>query len=302
MNNRKPSLSVTLPISARMTCSGRAAGTYVIRILSNRWGRSQPRSGHLETMAPGMSGALSTRHAAWVTAILVALTGLLGFSRSCGAQRVRGAVRTPDGVPLARVEVLALPESLSTLTDNKGLFRLGPLSSGKHELRFRRLGFVPAVVNAYLVHADTTVTVTLQPIAQLLDTVRTLALAQRLPRVFAREQAHLGALAYGKRLTDLLNRDPGMPVEDLMRMDRAFALKLMNRPRCERRTYVDGVRTRAPLRFYISEPEIAAIEVFDSPDFVHEPFIDGEGYRPGQCMILTLVWSTRYQQRPWAGH
>jgi hypothetical protein len=52
--------------------------------------------------------------------------------------------------------------------------------------------------------------------------------------------------------------------------------------------------------------EISAIELFDSPDFVHEPWIDGH-FQPatlkqGSCKKIVLIWSRYYQQPHWAGH
>lgn len=235
------------------------------------------------------------------TCQITALLGTAAIPQPGAAQLVRGVVRSTSGVPLARAELLVLPESLSVYTTDSGHFVLGPLRSGRHDLHIRRLGFAPVALSFEVSLTDTVITVQLNSLAQLLDTVRAAALAQRLPRVFARQRAHLGAVVYGSSLETLLNREPGMPLEDLMRMAPAFALKLMHRPGCSQRTYVDGVRTRAPLRFYISESEIGAIEVFDSPDFVHEPFLDGEGFGAGSCMILTLIWSKQYQQPPWAG-
>jgi hypothetical protein len=54
----------------------------------------------------------------------------------------------------------------------------------------------------------------------------------------------------------------------------------------------------ANLAMYIRRNEIAAIEVFDSPDEVHEPQITPSG----ACVRIVLIWSKSYQQLPWAGH
>jgi hypothetical protein len=41
--------------------------------------------------------------------------------------------------------------------------------------------------------------------------------------------------------------------------------------------------------------------VFNSPDFVHEPFLPPDT-PAGMCVQLILIWSKYYQQQPWGGN
>lgn len=92
-----------------------------------------------------------------------------------------------------------------------------------------------------------------------------------------------------------------MTVEELLPFDRRVALKYVAAAHRRRETFVDGVATTAPIRSCIDAGESAAIEVDDSPDLIHEPFIENQPFAVGKCGRLTLIWSKNYQQRPWGG-
>lgn len=238
-------------------------------------------------------------------AAALALLCLVAPRAAAQRTRLQGRVIDTNGAPVAQAEIVVLPESLYTSTSASGEFAVGPVAAGPHNIRVRRLGY-------QLV--DTTVTTPaaapfvfrMTPVPITLQTVVAEGLSAGLPRVVLREQEHLGVQLYGSRLQDLLHREPGMTVEDLLPFDRAAALKLMSSSGCPKVTFVDGKLTHAPIRYYVSTSEIAAIEVFNSADFVHEPFIDGQGtvdsaFRTGGCIQLVLVWSKYYKQPPWGG-
>lgn len=218
-----------------------------------------------------------------------------------GAQRIRGRVVDSTNTPLAGAQVLILPDSVRATTDDSGAFAVGPLSAGGHELRVRRIGYQQVIRPLTTPLLGDSIMITMMPSPVMLAAVRTMALQQKLPRILQRQQEHLGAVLYGAALRDVLDRGSGMTVEELLTFDRAMALKMMSARGCPSATYVDGVATRAPISFYIDKDDIAAIEVFNSPDFVHEPFVDDSAYRVGTCLQLILIWSKEYQQRPWGG-
>jgi Carboxypeptidase regulatory-like domain len=237
----------------------------------------------------------------WLAAVAAAAVLCL-FPPGAAAQQgpVRGRVVDAAGAGVSQADVAVLPDSLHATTDGSGRFSLGPVVDGKHMLRVRRLGYAPAFV-PFITPLRSALVVRLEPLPVTLQTIVTNALSARLPRVIQREEEHLGVQLYGPRLDSLLHRYEGMTVEELLPWDRAAALKLMSSRGCQKAIYVDGDSVRAPIRFYISKDEIGAIEVFNSPDFVHEPFLP-PGTPAGKCEQLILIWSKYYQQRPWGGH
>lgn len=224
------------------------------------------------------------------------------FAPSAAAQQipVRGRVVDAAGAAVSQAEVVLLPDSLHATTDDSGRFSLGTLADGRHILRVRRLGYAPAFV-PFITPLSNALVVKLQPLPVTLQAVVTNALSARLPRVVQREEEHLGVQLYGPRLDSLLHRHEGMTVEELLPWDRAVALKLTSSRGCENAIYVDGDSARAPIQFYISKDEIGAIEVFNSPDFLHEPFLP-PGTPAGKCVQLILIWSKYYRQQPWGGN
>jgi Carboxypeptidase regulatory-like domain len=223
------------------------------------------------------------------------------------AQRtlLRGRVVDTTGAPVQDADIVVLPDSLHAVTSPDGRFSVGPVARGDHNIRIRRLGF-QFIDTTVTTPADAPFVFRMAQIPITLQAVVAEALSARLPRVVLREQHHIGVQLYGTTLDTLLHRMPGTTVEEDLTFNRAAGLKLLasSRSHCLRAVYVDGDSTRAPIRYYISKDEIAAIEVFDSPDFVNEPFSDelDSAKVTGTCMQLILIWSKYYKQPPWAGH
>jgi hypothetical protein len=211
-----------------------------------------------------------------------------------------------------------LPSAKPSFTDASGGFDLGPLSKGAYRIRVRSVGFALTVAPVVVPLADSNLVIVLPHAALALDTVHTTALEQQLPRLFERARNHLGAALYGAALDSVFARGGARDLTDMLTIDRRFA-SILRRPYCGGpAVFVDDVplpgtlnidmgmghagRRAGPLgelplklEMYISRKDIAAIEVFDSPAFVHEPRIN-----PGDpsCSRIVLIWSKYYQQRP----
>jgi hypothetical protein len=153
----------------------------------------------------------------------------------------------------------------------------------------------------------------MQAIPTLLDTVTTTALQAQLPRLFHRMDIHLGRVAFGE---DLRIQYPDAPVSDYFKDDKGLSLMLggdssRQKPLCRPGviTYVDG---RQLIGFGIDrvlQPrDIAAIEAFESPDFVNELFIPkpgelpvGQVEVPRECTRIILIWTKYYKMHPHDG-
>lgn len=237
------------------------------------------------------------------------------------AQAVRGHVVDERGAPVAHAEVQVMPSGARVFTTAAGAFDLWRLDSGTHTLRLRRVGFEVTTVQIIVPNPDTRLTIAMKHLAAVLDTVHATSIEARLPRMFNRLQQHLGVELYGPALDSVFAKGGSRPLADMLTIDRRAAM-IMERPHCGGRSaiVVDGIpvdtlATMAPkgmedftlnIEQYISQPEISAIELFDSPDFVHEPWIDGhfEATKANdtRCKRIVLIWSKYYQQLPWAGH
>jgi hypothetical protein len=165
-----------------------------------------------------------------VSVLAGTVLALAVLAAPCHAQVVRGTVVSVDSIPLRTVDLPVLPDSLRTVTSDSRRFTVGPLAPGMHTLRFRRIGFLPVTLRVHVPATDTSPRVTMGSVVATLDTVRTHALAQQLPHVFRRLRAHLGVVVYGDTLRALLNRMPGMKIDDLLTLDRHFGPKLMIPP------------------------------------------------------------------------
>lgn len=197
----------------------------------------------------------------------------------------------------------------------------------------RRVGFDSKVITVATPLSRPTLLIVLRHSALMLDTVHTTAIEQRLPRFFLRLQQHLGASLYGAALDSTFARGGSRNLIDMLTIDRHMGM-LMRRPNClPAVAFVDGIRVAgqlepsdttpkrsgfgvplgtssmpakppfpAMLEMYISQKEVAAIEVFDSPDFVNEPFLDHNEFPTASCRPIVLIWSKYYQQPKWAGH
>ncbi len=241
---------------------------------------------------------------AWILAAATAL-GVAAPGAHAQQSRLEARVVDTTGTPVEGADVVVVPDSLHATTSSSGRFSVGPVRNGPHTIRIRRLGYqlvdttVTTPAAAPFVFRMVQIPVTLQAIVAN-------ALSARLPRVVLRQQHHIGIQIYGTRLDSLLHRVSGTTVEEDLTFDRAAGRKLLatSHRDCLRAVYVDGDSTRAPIRYYISKDEIAAIEVFDSPDFVNEPFSDemDSAKIMDACVQLILIWSKYYKQPRWAGH
>lgn len=220
------------------------------------------------------------------------------------AQQLRGRVVDSTGAAVAGAQILVYPESLHVTANDSGRFALGPLKDGVHLFRVRRLGYSQVVEQLRTPIPGDSIVLTMAATAVELETVKTFALEQQLPRVFEREREHVGAALYGAKLQDVLNRVSGETVEESLSWDRAVAMKLLSSKKCIHMTFVDGVLTRAPLQFYLDKDQIAAIEVFNSADYVDEPIPQLQDFQAdsaGRCVALILVWSKHYHEKPLGG-
>lgn len=270
-------------------------------------------------------------------AVLGGSAALVCLGSEARGQSIRGRVVDEQGTPVARAEVQVLPAGQPTFTDALGRFDLGTVSRGTHIVRVRRVAFDVTTIQVGIPLSDSEFIIVLHHSALALDTVHAIALGQALPRLFDRVQHHIGASLYGPALDTMFARGGSRDLKDMLTIDSRFA-SMLRRPHCGQVVaFVDGIRVRgnlqpdlarlgtppktfgmtnagrktdpdedypARIEQYISQKEIAAIEVFDSPDFVHEPFIDSDKtlFVPGSCMPIVLIWSKYYQQQVWAGH
>jgi hypothetical protein len=271
-------------------------------------------------------------------AIVAAIACVMSAAASpVGAQSIHGRVIDERGAPVPRAEVQVLPSGNPSFTDASGSFDLGALSKGAYRVRVRRVGFELTVARVVVPLRDSSLVIVLLHSALALDTIHTTALEQQLPRLFDRIRKHLGAALYGPALDSMFARGGSRDLTDMMTVDAAFA-SIVRRPFCGGTVVlVDDVLIPGTLEtdmgmagrtskikslvsmgqksvppnpfpanpeLYISQKDIAAIEVFDSPDGVHEPAIDADRFTfvPGSCMRIVLIWSKYYQQHKWAGH
>jgi hypothetical protein len=247
------------------------------------------------------------------------------------AQSVHGRVVDERGTPVERAEVVVLPFGQPTFTDADGGFDLGAMADGAYRIRVRRVGFKLTFKRVVLPLAEPNLTIVLPHAPLALDTIHTTALEQQLPRMFDRLHSHTGAALYGPALDSTFARGGSRSLTDMLTIDRSFAM-ILRRPHCGAtrlfvddvlvpgsldvdggaasprqkagRTAMDVVNLPANPEMYIDQKDIAAIEVFDSPDGVHEPGIDSDpiSFPPGKCKRIVLIWSKYYQQQHWAGH
>lgn len=234
--------------------------------------------------------------------IIVLCTSLL--ARTAAAQATRGRVVSPDGAGIGGASVELRPNGTSVHTTSSGMFDLGNLQAGAYTVTVRRIGFAVANVDFSVPVGPSGLVVTLQPLPVMLDTLHTDALQAQLPRVFLRDKAKLGSLLYGSKLQDLFARADGRPIIESLLLDRRTKLQYPAKP-CGTWILVDDklIDPQFPVDFYIDKRDIAAVEVFSSPDFVHEPYVDAHRLDfNSRCRPVILIWSKWYQSEPWAGH
>jgi Carboxypeptidase regulatory-like domain len=258
-------------------------------------------------------GATGRQRALLGVAIALGWIFLVPPPVSAQGQHVTGRVQAAGGAPLGYAEVQVLPNGPRVITGRSGRFDLGALSPGDHTLRVRRLGFAMTTLRFTVPLSSPELTIIMTPAAVFLDTIRAMALEQELPRVFQRHREHLGAVAFGPAL---LRQYDGMSIDEILQYDFQLSRYLHKPSTCHSpvAAFIDGLPVPPPidrigtagsqhgLRIadFVRVRDIAAVEVFDSPDFVHEPFIDG--HFEDDCMPVVLIWTKGYQQEPWAGH
>jgi len=275
-----------------------------------------------------------------VRALATAATATSILAATAHGQVIHGHVVDESGAPVAHAELTVLPSGQPVLADASGAFSLEPLSKGVHRVRVRRVGFEMMIARVRVPVPDSALVIVINHTALALDTVHTIGLEQRLPRMFDRLQQHLGAALYGPALDSTFVRGGSRDLEDMLTVDRHLA-ELIRRPHCDPAVaFVDGIRIPgnlqadlgqggsgskiggvgirarsnpamdpigpfpADIEMYISQKDIVAIEVFDSPDFVHEPFVESDKFTfiPAHCRPIILIWSKYFQQQPWSGH
>lgn len=257
--------------------------------------------------------------------LLIASLTLLAAAGDVQAQRVRGRVLDAAAEPLDLARVQLLPLDRHAVTDRDGTFDLGAVSPGTYTLRVRRLGFRAVLQSITVPLATGEVTVTMRPVPVMLDTVHTQLLEQELPYVFQRMKEHLGAVAFGP---DLMKRYPGASVDEVLHLDSKLWQQLRGAEffGCRATAYIDGQPALPPfvedwaraispssnkasantgatdleLAGQVRMRDVAAIEVFNSPDFIHEPDLDGDTTFIGpiihDCKRIVLIWTNGYTQ------
>ena len=219
------------------------------------------------------------------------------------AQVVTGRVVTPEGFGIVGVEVQVLPAGPRATTDSGGRFVLWPVDTGSHLVRARRIGFSPLDTTIHMRKRSLSIVLTLRANAALLDTVRSQALAFALPRMFDREAHGIGAMEFGG---DLIAKFPeGFSLREMISLDFKLARKARAVNGCPVKILVDDDSADAGTLDLIKPEEVAAVETFNSLDFVHEPMVDGRRGPPPigwpDCTHLILVWLKGYEQPHWAG-
>lgn len=250
---------------------------------------------------------------------LVAGLALLAAAGTARAQNVRGRVVDSANEPLNLAEVQLLPLGRHVMTSSAGTFVFEDVAPGSYTLQVRRLGFTEVTRSIRVPVPTGTVTVTMQSVPVELDTVYTRILQHDLPYVFRRMKEHLGAVAFGP---DLMKRFPGASLDEVLETDPKLWWQLMgarNRiggpgtPNCGARAYIDGEPALKPLdpglsaggialglASQLNMSDVAAVEVFNSPDFIHEPDLLGDPifFTPSihDCKRIVLIWTKGYVQ------
>jgi Carboxypeptidase regulatory-like domain len=226
---------------------------------------------------------------------------MLGIPSIAGAQVVRGRVVDSAGAPVALAQVRVMPEGAAAITDAAGAFTLGPLPAGQYSLALRRVGFRADTVLVDVPLRDSVLTIRLTPIPVSLRGVTTSALEQDLPRLFDRMREHLGGVEFGP---ELRKKYGGMSVDEILKSDFNLRHYADGAKICgSTAVFLDGVWLwlvpPRPISDYVHMRDVAAIEAFPSPDFIHEPFLHP---LPGACMPIVLIWTNGYKQKPWGGN
>lgn len=225
------------------------------------------------------------------------------------AQTVTGRVVTAAGQPLPDAIVQVLPDGPHANTDNAGIFRLPSVAAGNYTLSVRRLGFIPMRVAFTVPVPGSGLTVTMSPLPAQLDTMRTSALAQDLPRVLERVHSGISAVVSG---STLMKEFPGISADEVIHQDTTLGHMLQGWSICGDEVVIDGKlmpppswhdRTIIPqpdlgIRQYTRMRDIAEIEVTRRIEDVHEPWM-GDGHFSMGCTRTVLIWTKGFKQKPY---
>jgi Carboxypeptidase regulatory-like domain len=242
--------------------------------------------------------------------LVTVAVALLAAARMARAQDVHGRVIDSANQPLDLAEVQLLPLGRHLVTGSDGTFDFASVPPGSYTLRVRRLGFREVMETVTVPLATGTLSVTMQPVPVELDTVYTQILHRELPYVFQRMKEHLGAAAFGP---DLMKRFPGASLDEVLEMDPKLWWQLMGARGCGVKAYIDGEPALLPLdpglsvsgialglASQVRMSDVAPVEVFNSPDFIHEPDLLGDPifFTPHirDCTRIVLIWTKGYVQ------
>ncbi len=251
--------------------------------------------------------------------LVTVAVAVLAAARVAHAQDVRGRALDAAKEPLDLVDVQLLPLGRHVRTASAGTFNFEDVPPGSYTLRVRRLGFSEVTKSITVPVPTGTLTVTMQPVPVALDTVYTQVLRQELPYVFQRMKEQLEAAAFGP---DLMKRFPGASLDEVLQMDPTLWWQLMGArnhsggprsPECGAQAYIDGRPALTPLdpglsvggiglglASQVRMRDVAAVEVFNSPDFIHEPDLLGDKifFTPTihDCKRIVLIWTKGYVQ------
>jgi hypothetical protein len=257
--------------------------------------------------------------------------GMAGAQTASPRFHVRGRVVDPLGSAVSGAQ-LTMAGAPAAVTGKSGRFDLGEMSPGRYALEVRRIGFQPQSQQIGVLDRDVDLLIELKSSAVILDTVKTSALRQRLPRLFERMDQHLGRVAFGDSLR---LKYPNASVTDLLKFDKGLVQMLAEpkskdpRHDCGKMAFVDGHRVQGSLtdvskipyglrylplgtthnsdslgiQEVVSARDVAAIEVFQSPNYVNERFIPavGELEGPLECTRIILIWTNYYKMHPHPG-
>lgn len=227
-----------------------------------------------------------------------------------GEGRLTGLVLA-KGFPVPGVAVSARLDSdeVRVVTDSAGRFVMFALEPGEWVLSVRRLGYLPYVDSLQVGEGDAGTIVQLTPAVTEVDTVRVIArgtVADRLAdfrdherrarafggRVYDRDALHHADEA---KLTDFLNRIPGVKVSQLNPIERTVSFARCPNPnpfdlagRDTVRVFVDGVRVHwEPMEVLstLSVADVEALEVYQGMSQLPPEVGDG-------CSAI-FVWTRR---------
>jgi Carboxypeptidase regulatory-like domain len=257
------------------------------------------------------------KFASFARGAVVLFAAVLPARVSAQRYEIHGHVVDADRHPVPNADVQVLQAGAVAITGQTGAFDLGPLSRGTYRVRVRRIGFRAVTIRVTVPMSQPDLVVTVTEIPAFLDTVRTQALEQDLPRVFERAREHLGALVFGP---DLVKEYPGLSADDILQTDSTLYpfLKGASFRGCGMFVYIDGKPMPPPMftpspntamhpifldrhiRDFVRMRDVAAIEVFRyAKGKIFEPWVplgSGEDCRP-----LVLIWTKGYKQRPYKG-